>query len=126
MKSRIVMVHPEKEIVHVCKLYRHNVFKVYDLVSESYLNVMFTSMQLRCDTSNPFNKTYHNLTFNKVPFYAPQLKHQCFTVQLYQNKLPEDVLKAFEMNDNDIYYRMKPLSETSKMKLIEMKPEYFI
>lgn len=122
MKSRIVMVHPEKEIVHVCELYRHNVFKVYDLVSESYLNIMFTSMQLRCDPNNPFNMTYHNLTYNKVPFYASQLKHQCFTVQLYQNKLPEYVSTI----TYDVYYRMKPLSDTSKLKLMEMKPEYFI
>ncbi|WXB47983.1 hypothetical protein WCWAEYFT_CDS0281 [Vibrio phage VB_VaC_TDDLMA] len=122
MKSRIVMVHPEKEIVHVCELYRHNVFKVYDLVSESYLNIMFTSMQLRCDPNNPFNTTYHNLTYHKVPFYSPQLKHQCFTVQLYQNELPGYV----STNTSDVYYRMKPLSETSKLKLMEMKPEYFI
>lgn len=123
MNSRIVMVHPEKVIVHVCKLYRHNVFRVYDLVSESYLNIMFTAAQLRCDVSNPFNKTYHNLTVNKVPFYAAQLKYQCFTTQLYQNKLPDDFV---ELCDNEVYYRNKRLSEASKMKLVEMKPEYFI
>lgn len=117
------MVHPEKEIVHLCKLYRHNVFRVYDIVSEDYINIMFTAAQLRCNLDNPFNKTYHNLTVNKTPFYASQLKFDKFSTILYQNQLPDDVS---ECTNKQIYYHNKRLNETSMSKLKELKPEYFI